>query len=267
MQQTAAETLSAARRARSSGDVDACLLLSAAAQGMAEDAHDPDTAFLAAGTPGRMYAMRGEPDEAAVYFRRALHVALSGGLTLRLPEVYHDLFVASRDARRWAAAKRYCAAATELYLDTNPRNPRMTALVADCQEGRFMRKPRPETAADALHAWRSVPASLPGATERVFAGCSMLVSAAWLGLPSRYRRGAEVLDEAYPKLDSHEGISLALSYGATGALALRDEGRAEWMARTALETALRRGERVAEERARAVLDEVLSGRGDARRLM
>lgn len=256
---TATETLEAARDARSAGDIDRCLTLSAAAQSLASDEHDADTAYLSARNPGRMFAIRGEHELAAAYFNEALHVALAGGLTLRLPQIYHDLFVSNRDLGS-EAAKRYCATATELYLDLNHRNPRLTALIADAAEGRFMMNPSPETAADALQAWRAVPASLNDHAERFLAGCSMMVAAAWLGIRCRYEDGVKLVEGAFPCLPDHEGASLALAYGATGALKARDYLRASHMAAEAVRIAVARGEAVAEGRAREVLSSALAER-------
>lgn len=262
---TATETLEAARDARSAGEVDRCLLLSAAAQSLARDEHDAESAFLAARMPGRMFYIRGESDTASGFFREALHIALESGLTLKLPIIYHDLYVAHRDVGS-EAAKRYCATATELYLDLNHRNPRLTALMADAAEGRFMMNPCTDTAADALQAWRSVPASLSDHSERFLAGCCMMVSAAWLSIRCRYADGVRLMEGAFPNLPDHEGASLALSYGATGAMKARDYLRASHMAAEAVRIAVARGEAIAEARAREVLAAALAERREVRHI-
>jgi len=263
MMLTAVEVLSEARSARSAGDVEGCLLQSAAALGFAVDAHDAQTAFLAACMPGRMYLNRGEPENAESHFRHGLDIALYGGLAQRLPEVYHDLFVVARD-RGDEGARRYHACAMELYLDTNGNNRRISALVADAAESRFMRRPCAETAGDALQAWRSVPASIETPLERLIAGCSMMVSAAYLGIACRYKDGGELVTGAFPRLVDYEGVALALAYGAAGAVKARDFLRASYMAAEAVRIAVVRGEGVAEARAREVLGMALAERTNAR---
>lgn len=258
---TATETLEAARDARSAGEVDRCLLLSAAAQSLATDEHDTDTAFLAACVPGRLYLSRAEPEEAVPFYREALEVALSGGRTIRLPQIYHDLYLACRDSGSFdAPAKRYCATAFELYHDLNPRQPRLAGLMADQAEARFMARPCPETAADALQQWRALPTSLQGAAERFFAGCNAMVSAAWLGLHTRYRGGVETMSAAMEELSGHEGVALGLSHAATGSLKIGDYPRALRLAESAVRIARERGEGIVEARAAEVRDAALAER-------
>lgn len=257
---TAVETLAAARAARSAGDAEGCALLSAASLSLAQDEHDADTAFLAASTPGHFHIYRGEPELAEDHFRHGLNVALSGGLTLRLPMAYHDLHNAARESRNNESARRFFATAVELHLDLNPRNPRLTALLADAALSAFVQRPNADTAADALQAWRAVPASLAGSSERFLSGCYMMAAAAWLGIDSRYRDGFQRIEESYPQMDSYEGASLALSFAATAATNIRDYPRAAYMAERAFSIAVARGERIAAEQARFVLDAALAER-------
>lgn len=246
---SASGTLAQARLARGAGDVNRCLLLSAAALQEARDEADHDTAFLAACMPGKLFAFRGEPRDALGYFRMALEAALTHGLTRRLPECYHDLFIASRDAENDDAARKFHGCALRLYLDIDPSNRRITALVADEAESRFMREPDTESAADAMQAWRGVPASLKGAQERFLSGCSLATSAAWLGIECRYNDGLNAMEAAFPDLPNHEGVALGLAHAATGALRARDYPRALSLADRAVSVATARGETVAVARA------------------
>lgn len=229
----------------------------------ARDEGDADAAFLAACMPGKLYLYRGEPRDALGHLRMALDVALTHGLTRRLPEVFHDLYVACRDAENDAKAKRYFGCAMELYLDTDPGNRRITALVADEAESRFMREPSSENAADAMQAWRGVPASLKGAQERFLSGCSLAASAAWLGIECRYNDGIEALELAYPDLPNHEAASLGLSHAASGALRMREYPRALCLADRAVSVATARGETVAVARAEEVRCAALAERQKA----
>lgn len=226
----------------------------------ARDEGDHDTAFLAACMPGKLYLYRGEPRDALGHLRMALDVALSHGLTRRLPEVFHDLYITCRDAENDAKAKRYFGCAMELYLDTDPGNRRITALVADEAETRFMREPTQENAADAMQGWRGVPASLKGAQERFLSGCSLATSAAWLGIECRHNDGMEALELAYPELPNHEAVSLGLCHAATGALRMREYPRALSLAGRALSVATARGEVVAAARAEEVRSLALAER-------
>jgi tetratricopeptide (TPR) repeat protein len=249
---SASDTLHQARLARGAGDVSRCLLLSAAATQEARDERDHDTAFLAACMPGKLFAFRGEAGESLGYLRMALQVALDKGLTQRLPEIYHDLFISSRDAENDEKARKFYGCALRLYLDINPGNRRITALVADEAESRFMREPSTENAADAMQAWRGVPASLKGAQERFLSGCSLATSAAWLGIECRYEDGLSAMEEAFPDLPNYEGVALGFAHAATGALRMREYPRALSLADRAVSIDTARGEVVAAARAEEV---------------
>lgn len=229
-----------------------CLLLSAAAMQEARDERDWESEYLASVVPGHMYLRRGEARDALGHLRMALDVALAHGLTQRLPEAFHDLFVGARDAESDGRAKRFFGCAMELYLDLDPGNRRITALVADEAESRFVREPNVESAADAMQAWRGVPASLKGAQERFLSGCSLATSAAWLGIECRYNDGLEALEKAFHGLPNHEGAALGLAHAATGALRMREYPKALALADRAVSIATARGETVAVARANEV---------------
>ena len=256
--QTAAQTLAEARSARARGDVNACLRLSALTMDRAAEERAPDMAFLAACAPGRLFVTRGEPAEAIGWYRYALDVAMEGGLTRRLPEVFHDLFAASRDKGDTEQARRYFSTSVELYLDAHAGNPRLVALYADAAEGAFMRRPTTETAADALLQWRSFSAANASHADRFLGGCSIMAAAAWLGIRSRYDAGVALVGESFPFLPDLLGVSMALLHGAGGALRARDYPRAADMASEALRIAGERGEVVAESKARDVLSAALA---------
>lgn len=230
---------------------------------LAKDERAHDVAFLAACAPGRLYASRGEPREASGWYRQALDVALEYGLTRRLPECYHDLYVTSRDGGEGEASRRYFATATELYLDTFGRHPRIVALYADAAEARFMRAPSQETAADALLQWRSFSASVASPADKFLGGCSIMVAAAWLGMWSRYNDGVRMMEEAYPLLPDHLAVSLMLSQAAGGALKARDFPRGLSLAQEALRVASVRGEAIAEGVAREMIRAALAERESA----
>jgi tetratricopeptide (TPR) repeat protein len=257
---SATETLAEARKARGAGDVQRCLLLAAACVQEARDEGDHDTAFLAACTPGALYSYRGEPNDALGHYRYALDVALSHGLTHRLPEVYHDLFAMSKDAGNFERGKRFFTTAMELHLDMNPGNRRITALLADEADGRFTCEPSAETAHDSLEAWRGVPGSLSGAKERFFAGCGVAAVAAWLGegYAGRYKGALGALEAAFPDLPNHEGVALGFTHAATGAQRAHDFPRALQLADRAIRVATERGESGLLAKARAVRSDVLA---------
>lgn len=260
---TAADTLVEARAARSCGDVDACVRLAVLTMDKAKDERAPDVAFLAACAPGRLYASRAEPHEATGWYRTALEVALEYGLTRRLPECYHDLHVVSRDDGETAQARRYFSTATELYLDVSAGHPRLVALYADASEAAFMRQPSPETAADALLCWRSFSAALAAPADRFLGGCSIMVAAAWLGLRGRYWDGVALMEDAYPRLPDHLGVSAALLHAASGSLKARDYPRGLALAQEALSIARVRGEGIVEAKARETIKAALAERESA----
>lgn len=242
--------------------MDSCLLLSAAAVQEARDEGDRETEFLAACTPGALYAYRAEPNEALGHYRFALAIALGHGMPIRAAECYHDLHLAAREAGNHSKAKSFFVTSLELHLDINPSNRRITGLLADEAETRFLVEPTLKNAHDALNGWRSVPGSLTGSRERFFAGCSLMVVAAWLGagFAGRYKDGIKALEESLPKLTSHEGVAFGLAHAATGALRARDFPTAEQLVERAIRIAVERGETAVREKADEVRTAVLAER-------
>lgn len=255
---TASETLIDARAARARGDVDGCLRLSVLAMDKAKQQGDTVTEFWACIAPGVMHLGRGEPHEAAGYFRFALDTALRRGLTGLLGAAYHDNYLAARDAGELHEAKRFRAVAFEIYRDTDARNPRIAGLMADWAEEGMMYRPSEETAAFALQSWRACPASLPGPKERLVAACNLVVASAWLRLWPRYRDGMLSLETSLADLADDENVSIALSHACTGVVRMKDYQRAIRLAESAVRIAGARGEHVAEQRAREVLGVALA---------
>lgn len=257
---TASETLQAARTARARGDVDGCLRLSTSAASKAGDEGDWSTAFWAMLAPAAMHMGRAEPEDALGHYRNALDVALEHGLCKLLGESYHGLYLAARDCRNDPQSRRYRATSFELYRDTNSRNPRLVALMADWAEEAFDLNPCPETAADALQHWRACPTSLPGPKERMLAACNLVVASAWLNLRPRYREGLSALESAFGELPDHEYAAVALAHASTGAARMKDYPRAASLAERALRIAVERQEGIPEMRAREALSVALADR-------
>lgn len=258
------ETLGMARLARAIGDAGGCLSLSEAAERQALDEREYDAAFLAACVPARMYLRRCEPALAVAHYRNAQALALSHGLSNRLGEVAHDLYIAARDAHSEAAAREYYGKAAETYLER--RDPRVSGLLADRADAKFTANPSRETAANAVEHWRALPCTLPGDVERFFAGCNLMVAAAWLGWERRYREGLAMVEDAFVCLPSHEGAAAGLTDAATGALKAEDYPTGARLAEGAVRIARERGEGIVEEGARGVLSDALAERSSARQL-
>lgn len=230
----------------------------------ARDERDWESEYLASVVPGHMYLRRGDASNALGFYRQALDTALSRNLVRWLAPSYHDLALCCAQADSFDSAEKFGGAALRLYLDVDARSPLLTAFLADRAEARFSREPSPEHAADALLAWRSVPAVLHGARERLLAACNLLVASAWLDIRSRYHDGADALETAFAELPDRECSALALAHASTGAAKMCDYPRALSWANRAVLIATERGELSALARAEEARHLALAERSDAR---
>lgn len=254
---SALETLNLARAARGEGDVDRCVMLSAAALQDATDEGDGETAWNAAIAPGRAYLNRGEANEALGYFRWALDVAGRMGLTYRLANSYHWLSLASREAGNDDACRRLAGTALELY-HMNPRDRHMANLVADLALADFERYPSAENAAYCVQTFRAAPVSVPTPINRLFSAANVMLTAATLGVRCRYRDAAEALESTFAVLPDHEGVAQALVQGAKGAAAALDYPLSATLCERAELIAETRGELRMLEMAREVKESALA---------
>jgi tetratricopeptide (TPR) repeat protein len=260
---SALETLNLARAARGAGDVDRCVMLSAAALQDATDESDGETAWNAAIAPGRAYLNRGEASESLGYFRWALDVAGKMGLVRHLAPSYSWLHLASREAGNEVAARRFAATSLDLFRDFDARSGYFAGLVADMALHEFERKPTPENAAHAVQCFRAAPHSIADPFVAFLSAANVMRASAVLGLRCRYEPADEALDFLQASLPSNEGVALVLVQAATGAVLMREYERGAVLAERAERLGEQRDEPHVLDRIREVKDAALAERAVA----
>lgn len=258
---TATLHLEAARHARRSGDVSACIQHANVAVSASEQEHDPETAYHAYACMGRLHLSREEFADAVAAFHEAREVAKHGGLVRWQPAATYDLVLAHREAGNLPKARRLAATAVDLYLSFAPRHPAFTGLLADMAQCDFdQNRDCKQKAWDAVTHWTPCLDVLPKPHHRLNAAAQAMMGSAVLGQRARYCEADRRLEGMYDSLPHHEHAARTLAYASGAATMARDFERAATLGKRALLIAETRGEDWVAQRARVALSAALAER-------